>query len=166
MSAAKDALLIKKTLTYANGYRELEMFDDAIHEIEALPDHLRYCEPAVQMRVAVYMQAKAWVKALPFAERLAAEHPDEEGNAVNHAFVTRRAHSVEHARPILLKAVQKFPNSAIIHYNLGCYACCSDEIDEAKTHLRHAFALDKTFLETALEDEDLTPLADWIKKLQ
>ena len=166
MSAAKDALLIKKTLTYANGYRELAMFKDAIKEIDSLPENLRYCEPAVQMRVAIYMEAKQWRKALPFVEQLAKEKPDEVGNIVNLAFVIRRARSISRAMPILLKASQDFPDAAIVHYNLGCYACCSNQLEDAKTHLRHAFALDQKFLDTATEDEDLAPLHDWIAKLK
>ncbi|NEQ66737.1 MAG: hypothetical protein F6K21_14770 [Symploca sp. SIO2D2] len=165
MSADQDAVLVKKALTYANGYRELEMFDHAIEEIEALPEHLRYCETAVQMRAAVYMQAKAWSKALPFVERLASDRPGDAGNFVNFAYVMRRARSLEEAKPILQKAAQTFPESAIIHYNLGCYACHSNELDVAKEHLSRAFELDAEFKKTALEDEDLSPLTVWIQEV-
>ena len=46
-------------------------------------------------------------------------------------------------------------NSAILHYNLACYACQLGDIEEAKSRLSTACKMDPQFKATALDDPDL-----------
>lgn len=166
MSNPSEMLRLRKALTYANGYRELSMFKEALGEIEALPEALRQREPAIQMQLAIHMDAKNWKKALVHAKRLYQDDPDNSGNAVNLAYVTRRAEGLEAAKSILAEACKRFPKEATIHYNLGCYACLEGNIEQAKASLMAAFALDKKFLESAAKDEDLAVLHPWVQEVQ
>lgn len=155
---------LRKALSYSNGYRELGMHDWAFKEISLLPDPLRNEIPAIQMQLAISMDAKKWKKALPFAKQLHDRAPDLSENHVNLAFVMRRARSMKAARDILLNAAKEFPNVAIIHYNLACYSCLEGQFEEAKSFLNLAFELDGAYLKLSLEDEDLVGLKSWIKK--
>jgi hypothetical protein len=55
----------------------------------------------------------------------------------------------------LKEALGKFPNEAVIHYNLACYSCVSGRIEEGKVQLETAFKLDPSLREDALDDQDL-----------
>jgi Tfp pilus assembly protein PilF len=65
-----------------------------------------------------------------------------------------------HRREILLNAESKFPQEAIIKYNLACYFCQMEDIQNAKNYLKKAFEIDFNWRMAALEDKDLKPLWD------
>ena len=165
-SEEKENLQLKKALTYANGFRELGMFNDALEELSKLPEPLIDRVEALQMKLAVLIEAKDWPSASCAAKNLTLREPNDPGHFVNLAFTTRRASSIENAKAILDEAAQRFPNVAIIQYNLGCYACQQDDLDLAKEKLVSAFSLDPSFLDTAKDDEDLDALADWLDNLE
>jgi hypothetical protein len=50
----------------------------------------------------------------------------------------------------------------MIVFNLACYASVAGRMEEAKARLRLAIELDKGVRRLALDDEDLTPLWNWI----
>ena len=56
------------------------------------------------------------------------------------AYATRRAVSIDAARLLLLEAVERMPNAAILHYNLACYECQLGDLEVAKARLRHAIS--------------------------
>jgi Tfp pilus assembly protein PilF len=74
------------------------------------------------------------------------------------AYATRRVDSIEAARVILLDALAKHPEAAIIHYNLACYDCQLGHLDSAKQFLARAVELSPGYKRIALEDDDLKPL--------
>jgi len=165
MLTEREQILFKKALTYANGYRELGMFDDALDELEKLDSRYENEKELLQMQLAVLMEARRWRKALPIANRLAANDSSDPGNLVNLAYVTRRTTSLQGARIILENAAKRFPKEAIIQYNLGCYACCNNDLDTAKKHLLVAFSLDKNYLKMSDTDEDLQALRAWLDSI-
>ncbi len=165
MLSDREQRQLRKTLTYANGYRTLEMYKEALDELEALNEKQQAQTETHRMYLSIYMQSERWKKALPYANRLAATKATDPGNLVNLAFVTRRANSLEGARIILENAARSFPEEAIIHYNLGCYACCDGELETAKRYLEKAFQLDPSYQKMAKNDEDLDALKDWIQSL-
>ena len=57
------------------------------------------------------------------AGRLAAHDPDNAQWSISLAYATRRAQSIEAAKPILLEAVERHPKGPILHYNLACSEC-------------------------------------------
>jgi len=56
--------------------------------------------------------------------------------------------------------MNRFPENAILRYNLACYACQLGMMDVAKLWLREAFELDdkKELKLMALDDPDLKPM--------
>ena len=163
---SKDNLLLKKTLTYANGYRELGMFKDALEELSQLTEALANRIETLQMRLAILIDAKDWAPATCTAQELVIREPSDPGHLVNLAFATRRSQTMDEAQAILTDAAKRFPKVAIVHYNLGCYACQKQAFESAKVFLAKAFSIDPTFLDTAKSDEDLRSLNDWLKSLE
>lgn len=149
-------------ITYANGYRELGMYSYALKELNALSSEQAQSQTALQMRLAILMDANRWKNALTVARKLHSIAPENADSHVNLAFVVRRTKSLESAQSILLEAAQKFPTVAIIPYNLACYACQNGDFESAKAYLSKAFSLDKTCLDMAKNDEDLVNLKPWI----
>ncbi len=162
----KENLLLKKALSYANGYRELGMFEDALNELSKLPEKLVFRIEALQMQLAVLIDAKDWPAAVCTAKTITLREPNDPGSFINLAFATRRANSIKEAKKILLNAVDRFSNVAIIHYNLACYACLEKEYESAKDRLVKFISLDPKFLDTAKSDEDLKDLSDWLENLE
>ncbi len=162
----KDNLTIKKALSYANGYRELGMLQDALEELAKMPDALADRIEIHQMRLAILFDAKDWPAAECAAKTIALREPEDPGAIVNLAFATRRSKSMQEAKQILLAAVDRFANVAIIHYNLACYDCVDSNLETAKERLVKSISLDPSFLDTAKSDDDLKPLTDWLENLE
>jgi Flp pilus assembly protein TadD len=55
----------------------------------------------------------------------------------------------------LKEALARFPNEALVHYNLACYSCVSGRVEEGRVLLEKALRLEPNLKATALEDEDL-----------
>ena len=81
-----------------------------------------------------------------------------------HSAATRRAISIHAARPILLEALQRFPEDATLHFNLGCYAAQLGELGEARRLVRKAIALDGAYRDLARTDPDLEPIRASLKE--
>ncbi|GJQ57426.1 MAG: hypothetical protein SCALA701_02270 [Candidatus Scalindua sp.] len=82
---------------------------------------------------------------------------------VAYAYAVRRHEKISNARTILLQAIERFSEEAIIPYNLACYECQLGNIEKAKIYLKRALSLDMNFRVIALEDEDLRTLREEIK---
>ena len=55
MRPDKEKLKFKKTLSYANGYRELGMFKEALEEIATLSERLASRLEALQLKLAIFL---------------------------------------------------------------------------------------------------------------
>lgn len=148
----------KQKLRAALGYIELGMLKEAAGEVSTLAPETRDGLDALILRLELAQRGEAWTKAERIAKKLATLQPDEPDWSIALAYAARRAHSIEVARKILAQAVSRFPREAVIHFNLACYACQLGEIPEARDSLRRAFALDRTYIVTALKDQDLRPI--------
>jgi hypothetical protein len=65
----------------------------------------------------------------------------------------------------LAPALDRFPKHEIIPYNLACYACQLDQLDQARILFQRALATGnkKHLKEMALDDSDLQPLWNEIR---
>ena len=147
-------------LRYANGYRILEMFEDAESELSKIPPKERLGDRPLAMKVALFQDCGKWEKMREAAGRLRKRHPDEADWWIAEAYATRRCRSLEEAREILLKGMGAHPEEPCINYNLGCYACVLGDPEEALGQVRSAIALDPKYKSMALEDEDLEAVRD------
>jgi Flp pilus assembly protein TadD len=84
--------------------------------------------------------------------------PSESQWVISLAYATRRCQSLDAAEAILRAARPRFPEEAILPYNLACYAAQLGRLAEARHLLAEATALDPTVMTLAAEDPDLLPL--------
>ena len=72
---------------------------------------------------------------------------------------------MEQALEVLDGVLEEFPKEWMIPYNMACYLCQLERLNEAKSRLAKALEIGGKGIRTAaLGDEDLLPLWPWIKK--
>ena len=152
----------QRHITYANGYRELGMYEDALEELEKIDRADRNDRSARLSRLAIYTDQEDWPLVASEAENLVLEFPEEVAYWLQWAYGSRRANSVAAARSILQRALSLFPEEPCILYNLGCYACVEGELGEALDKVGQAIELDAEYARLAKKDEDLKPLKEWL----
>jgi tetratricopeptide (TPR) repeat protein len=155
---------IQSHLQAAIGYLELGMVEDAANEIECLPQEHKNSSPVLGVRLEIYRTANQWSLMEVVARELWNRYSDDPVYWNDLAWAVRHAKSLESANGILLQAVEKFPEDALTHFNLGCYACQLGDVEQAKTRVGKAIELDAKFKLLALDDADLEPLWDNMKQ--
>jgi tetratricopeptide (TPR) repeat protein len=113
---------------------------------------------ASRVRLKIHRTLEKWEPMRTVAAKLAAYDPDSVPWTFALAYATRRAQSIEAAKPILLAAVERHPEAAVLHYNVACYECQLGDLEVAKARLAHAFKLDEKLRLRALDDADLEEL--------
>jgi len=145
-------------LSHARGYLALGQTDAAAAELAALPPDHRDGDEAIALRAAVLQAQERWTELTTVTADLVQRQPGEVGWWVMHAYATRRAGSLNEAEAILRDAELRHPHDAIIHFNLGCYACLRGDVDQARTRVAQAILIDKSFARHANDDPDLAAL--------
>ena len=88
--------------------------------------------------------------------------PEESSGWLHRAYALRRVREggLTQAWDALLPAAEKFPAEPVIAYNLSCYACQMEQLDNARTWLHRAINTGKkdAIKKMALADDDLKPL--------
>ena len=149
---------IHRRLVAAVGFAELSLFQDAVQELEELPDKFKEIAIVLATWLEVYQRWQKWSEASSVAQRLAEIEPDESNWPLALAYAVRRSRGLVFAQEILKQAGEKFPDCATIHFNLACYAAQLGDLDEARQRLRQAIQLDEGFTDLAKTDPDLKPI--------
>ena len=150
----------QRRLLAASGFAELSLFQEAVEELEELPESSRELAPVLVVWLEVYQHWQKWSEAESIATRLLEMEPDEPGWLVALAYATRRSRGLAFAHEILLPAGEKFPNCGTIQFNLACYCAQLGQLDEARKRLRRAIQLDNAFAAMAKSDPDLEALRE------
>lgn len=148
------AWLLQRT----DGFLDLRMSARARLEFARVPENWRADPHALRIALRLSSDLNDWPEAQRIAGVLRDRDPDDVAWWVFLAFATRRAEGLAQAEAILRTARTKFPEVAVIPFNLACYACQQRHEDEALSFLAASVRLDPAFAEAALEDEDLRPL--------
>ncbi|MEO0478022.1 MAG: tetratricopeptide repeat protein [Planctomycetota bacterium] len=77
---------------------------------------------------------------------------------VNEAWCYKRVDNLSAAIEAMQRLIDRAPEEAIGHYNLGCYLALRGESEQAIAALARAFAIDNDFREHAVEEHDLDSL--------
>lgn len=134
------------------------MLRHAESELKAIRPEYADSPEVVLLRVALLHEKRDWNKLRTFAAKLVKRQPEIVDWWVSLAFATRRAASVEAAQEILLEAEKRHGAEAIVHFNLGCYACVLGDIAGARRRVRKAALLDSQFGQMYKTDPDLEAL--------
>jgi Tfp pilus assembly protein PilF len=153
----------------AAGWLGLKCPDDALAELDALSPENRRHPDALELRWLAQAEGQDWSGALATATELVQTTPERPTGWLHRAYAMRRAPEggLQKAWELLLPAVERFPKESVIAYNLACYACQRDQLDESRHWLYRALALGtrEDIKQMALQDEDLRRLWDEIEAL-
>jgi tetratricopeptide (TPR) repeat protein len=142
----------------AVGYIELQLYAEAEKELDQIPDMHRDRTEVLGIRLEIYQAMERWKEMRGIAQDIVKRRPEMADGWVALAFATRRTGSIPAAREILLEAARRFPDEAVIVFNLGCYACQSGDLEAAKEYVLQAIQRNPDFREMARTDEDLQAL--------
>lgn len=150
----------QRRLLAASGFAELSLFQEAVEELEDLPQTSRDLPPVLVVWLEVYQRWQKWSEAESVATRLSEMEPGEPSWLVALAYATRRSRGLVSAREILLRASEKHPNCGTIQFNLACYAAQLGQLEEALQRLRRAIQIDQAYAVMAKSDPDLEAIRD------
>jgi tetratricopeptide (TPR) repeat protein len=156
-------------LSSAVGWTELRNFAEAKAELAKVSPALAQHPNVLEVNWTIQAAEGDWAHAWQSAEALIEQASHSSTGWLHRAYAIRRAPGggLQAAWEALLPAVDRFPTEATIPYNLACYACQMQRLEEARRWLQRALAVGEKakikFMATA--DPDLEPLWAEIKKL-
>ena len=148
----------QRRLLAASGFAELSLFQEAVEELQELPESSKELPTVLVVWLEVYQHWRKWSEAESIATRLMEMEGDEPSWPIALAYAIRRSRGLVFAHEILLPAGEKFPECGTIQFNLACYCAQLGKLDEARERLRRAIQLDKGFAAMAKSDPDLKPI--------
>ena len=145
-------------LRAAEGFLELGLPQEAGEELDGIEATQRTRPTVLSLRVQVCQALGQWELMAAAADALCHLESANPQWPISLAYATRRAHSLERAKGILTEALQRFPQEAILHYNLACYEAQLGHLERARERLREAIRLAPGCRDMAAVDDDLRPL--------
>jgi predicted Zn-dependent protease len=146
----------------ACGWLELGNRADARVELELISTENQKHPAVLDLRWSLHAAEQKWEDAFRVAQQLMVARPDDAGGWLHCAYALRRMDGggVEQALAFLQPVAEKFPNEPVIVFNLACYACQLNQLDEARRWFQRACACggENAMRAMALADEDLKPL--------
>ncbi len=153
----------------AVGWLGLGLPAEARAELAHISSPMQDHPDVLEARWQVAAEANQWEEGLRVAQVLLEKAPKRASGWLHQAYALRRvpAGGVEKAWEALLPASDKFPKEAVIPYNLSCYACQMNKLDDARLWLQRAAAIGgkERIKSMALQDADLEPLWEQIRSL-
>ena len=152
----------------AVGWFELGNRKEARVELEYVSQENQLHPLVLELRWSLDAEDKKWDAALKTAQNIIATLPNDAAGWLHCAYALRRAKSggLEKALAFLEPAAQQFPNEPVIAFNLACYACQLNQLDDARRWLKRASEIggEKEMRAMALVDDDLKPLWEELGK--
>jgi Flp pilus assembly protein TadD len=149
-------------LSAALGWIELGNPAEALVELGHVTPANQSHPGVLEVRWAALAELKQWEPALVAASELVRVAPDNPSGWLHRAYALRRVPNggLPQAREALLPAADLFEQEPIIPYNLACYACQLQQLEEARQWLKRAIKAGKLsdIKRMALADDDLKPL--------
>lgn len=151
---------IQLQLDAAEGWLMLRNPSAAAEELEKIHTDYYYDARVLSVRWQIYAVARWWEAAWIVAAALCEIAPDFPTGWICQANALREYKGLKPAKKLLLSVVERFPDEAVIPYNLSCYSCQLGQLGEACKWLLKAFDIEKTvqLKLMALCDSDLKPL--------
>lgn len=152
----------------AVGWLELGLPEEALTELAGLPADLQEHADVLELRWESLARQQRWDPALEVATILLRNAPDRPSAWLHHAYALRRSSGggLSEAWTALLPAAERFPNEMLIAFNLSCYACQMNRLDDARAWLCRALEVGprERIKQMALQDKDLQPLWNEIQE--
>jgi len=151
---------LSKHLEAAIGYLGLGMAEDAWNELESIDAKHRTLLDVLKIRLEVCRAMAKWHLMAEIAGHLHRAEPEDPSHPIDLAHAIRRIHGEKEAVAVLENVRHRFPQEALLPYNLACYRAVTGNIAEAKLLLAEAFSMDASLRITSLDDPDLVGVWD------
>ncbi|MFZ9920626.1 MAG: tetratricopeptide repeat protein [Terrimicrobiaceae bacterium] len=149
----------KMGLMAAEGYLELGMPEEALREFQNLPRDVKLGVEGLTLLMEIHRVEEEWEAMESVAERLWEAEPENVAHWIDWAIALRLSNSPKSARVLLLEALEKFPEEALIHYHLACCECQLGNLPSAREHLMESKKRCRICRVLALTDEgELQPI--------
>lgn len=145
-------------LNSAEGYMLLGMLDEALSEVEKVLDNDPEDLAARELKCIFLAQMQKYDEAEKNLLKLIKIQPGNPDLFVQLAFIKRRTEGLDTAINAIKKALEINPDMAIANYNIACYYCLQNKIEQAFYHLEKAIRIDAFFAEEARKDEDFNSI--------
>jgi tetratricopeptide (TPR) repeat protein len=156
-------------LSAAEGWLELGNLAEARAELAQISAALQNHPEVLDLRWHLLASEQNWPAALEIARTLLQLRPESPAGWLHQAYALRRAPGggLQAAWAALLPALEQFPEAPTVPYNLACYACQLEQLDEARALFQRALAVGgrENIKRLALRDPDLQPLWAEIRNL-
>ncbi len=155
----------------AQGWLMLGDAASALEEMQRLSPHARQCACVLELEWGIHAELGDWARAASVAAQIIALAPQREFGWVHRAYALRRmpGGGLECAWRALTPALELFPRSQTIAYNLACYAAQMGHLEEAWALFQRALSVARSAREVlclALADSDLRPLWPRIRTVE
>jgi len=137
----------------AQGYLEIGLLEDALRELESLPENEQMSNESLSVYVEIFRETGEWERMEKTAQLLCETDKQNVKSWLDCAFARYHLDSVEGARATLLAATERFPNEALVHFQLACCECQLGNIADAMKHLNQSKELCPLCRVLALTDE-------------
>lgn len=146
-------------LRAAQGWLELGNLVEASAELDNIAPKLRVHPDVLEVRWEIYALAERWKPCLDVAEALVILSPERSVGWLHRSYALHELKRTQEAFDKLVPAVDKFPDSWTIPYNLACYCAQLGRNVEASVWFTKSMAIDLVSArESGIDDPDLQPL--------
>lgn len=137
--------------------------ESALAELRRMGPQARECACVRELEWGIHAERADWSQAAAVAAEVIRLAPDREFGWVHRAYALRRmpGGGLEQAWAALHPALELFPRSSTVPYNLACYAAQLGRLDQAWALFQRALKLaprSKALICMALADADLQPI--------
>jgi predicted Zn-dependent protease len=155
-------------LSAAIGWLGLGNQGEAKAELASISAARQNHPDVLEVRWAIYSEAKDWDPALQVARALIQEAPERAAGWIFQAYALRRSRNggLQQAWDALRPASDRFPRQPIIPFNLACYSCQMHRLEEARFWLARAVQIGgkQDIKPMALAEPDLRALWEEIRQ--
>ena len=155
-------------LEAAEGWLGLGNWREANEEIDHVNQTFRVHPQVLEVRYKIFCAAKQWDMAAEVGKAARDAFPNEPWGHFYTAFALHELKRTQEVYDTLRPVIDKFPDEQIMRYNLACYACQLDKLDEAMDWFEQSLRMPgkNDIRRLALEDKDLEPLWNRIRTTQ
>jgi tetratricopeptide (TPR) repeat protein len=126
-------------LRAAIGWLELGNPLEAEAELARIPVRRHGHPEVVEVRWQISSQAGRWQVCVELGELLVRISPAEASGYLHRSYALHELKRTQEAFDLLCPVAQKFPEEAVIPYNLACYACQLGHLEQAKEWLKECY---------------------------
>ncbi len=148
------------TLEAAVGYFELGMAEDALRELESIPEEFRDAEEVLEFRLVLCQHLGRWDDASRACARLCQCEGADVDRFIAWGCCLYEMARVDECRRALLQAPVAARENGLWNFHLACYEAILGSRGEARRLIHRALELDPSLRGMAEGNQNLSPLLE------